>query len=92
MTRVNLTASATFTFRFGFFLHSNPRPADAGRGRRRRTCRYRSLGGKQMAIRVFMIDDHALVRAGMRMILSAETDIDVVGEAENGENGLQQVR
>ena len=45
-----------------------------------------------MAIRVFMIDDHALVRAGMRMILSAETDIDVVGEAENGEDGLQQVR
>ena len=49
-------------------------------------------GGKQMAIRVFMIDDHALVRAGMRMILSNETDIDVVGEAENGEDGLQQVR
>jgi DNA-binding NarL/FixJ family response regulator len=47
---------------------------------------------KQMAIRVFLIDDHALVRVGMRMILSAETDIDVVGEADNGEDGLQQVR
>ena len=45
-----------------------------------------------MAIRVFLIDDHALVRVGMRMILSAETDIDVVGEADNGEDGLQQVR
>ena len=33
-----------------------------------------------MTIRVFMVDDHALVRAGMRMILSGETDIEVVGE------------
>ena len=48
--------------------------------------------GKPMAIRVFMIDDHTIVRVGMRMILSAETDIDVVGEADNGEDGLQQVR
>jgi DNA-binding NarL/FixJ family response regulator len=47
---------------------------------------------KQMAIRVFLIDDHALVRMGVRMILSAETDIDVVGEADDGEDGLQQVR
>lgn len=45
-----------------------------------------------MAIRVFLIDDHALVRMGVRMILSAETDIDVVGEADDGEDGLQQVR
>ena len=48
--------------------------------------------GKPMAIRVFLIDDHTIVRVGMRMILSAETDIDVVGEADNGEDGLQQVR
>jgi len=45
-----------------------------------------------MAVRVFLIDDHALVRVGMRMILSAETDIDVVGEADNGEDGLLQIR
>jgi two-component system invasion response regulator UvrY len=45
-----------------------------------------------MTIRVFLVDDHALVRVGMRMILSAETDIDVVGEADNGEEALPQVR
>jgi DNA-binding NarL/FixJ family response regulator len=45
-----------------------------------------------MTIRVFLVDDHALVRAGMRMILSGETDIDVVGEAESGEDALPQVR
>jgi DNA-binding NarL/FixJ family response regulator len=45
-----------------------------------------------MTIRVFLVDDHALVRAGMRMILSGETDIDVVGEAESGEDALPQIR
>ncbi len=45
-----------------------------------------------MTIRVFVVDDHALVRAGMRMILSGETDIEVVGEAESGEDALPQIR
>lgn len=45
-----------------------------------------------MTIRVFIVDDHALVRAGIRMILSGETDIEVVGEAETGEDALPQIR
>ncbi|MBJ6980504.1 MULTISPECIES: response regulator [unclassified Luteimonas] len=45
-----------------------------------------------MTIRVYVVDDHALVRAGMRMILSAEADIEVVGEAESGEVALPQIR
>ena len=45
-----------------------------------------------MTIRVFIVDDHALVRTGMRMILSAQTDIEVIGEAESGEEALPQVR
>ena len=45
-----------------------------------------------MTIRVFLVDDHALVRAGMRMILSGETDIEVIGEAESGEEALPQIR
>ena len=45
-----------------------------------------------MTIRVFIIDDHALVRTGMRMILSGEVDIEVVGDAESGELGLPLVR
>ena len=45
-----------------------------------------------MTIRVFMVDDHALVRAGMRMILAGEADIEVVGEAECGEDALPQIR
>jgi len=45
-----------------------------------------------MPIRVYIIDDHALVRAGIRMILSADGDIEVVGEAESGEAAMPQVR
>lgn len=45
-----------------------------------------------MTIRVFVVDDHALVRTGMRMILSGETDIEVVGEAESGEAALPLIR
>lgn len=45
-----------------------------------------------MTIRVFIVDDHALVRTGMRMILSGHTDIEVVGDAESGELALPQIR
>lgn len=45
-----------------------------------------------MSIRVFIIDDHALVRTGLRMILASQTDIEVVGDAESAETGLPQVR
>jgi len=45
-----------------------------------------------MTIRVFLLDDHALVRTGMRLMLSTETDIEVVGEAGSGESGLPMIR
>jgi two-component system invasion response regulator UvrY len=45
-----------------------------------------------MTIRVFLVDDHALVRTGMRMILSGETDIEVIGEAASGEEALPLIR
>lgn len=45
-----------------------------------------------MAIRVLIVDDHALVRAGMRLILSAQTDIEVVADVESGEEALPLIR
>jgi len=45
-----------------------------------------------MSISVFLIDDHALVRTGIRMILSGQPGIDVVGEADSGEVALPLVR
>jgi DNA-binding NarL/FixJ family response regulator len=43
-------------------------------------------------IRVLLADDQDLVREGLRMILDAEDDIEVVGEAGNGRQALEQAR
>ena len=45
-----------------------------------------------MTIRVYMVDDHALVRTGLRMILAGEDDIEIVGEADCGEDALPNIR
>ena len=45
-----------------------------------------------MSIKVFIVDDHALVRTGFRLILGREVDIEVLGEAESGEEALPQIR
>lgn len=37
-----------------------------------------------MSVRVLLVDDHAVMRAGFRMILDAEDDLVVVGEAGDG--------
>ena len=42
-----------------------------------------------MSIRVVVADDQPLVRTGLRMILSAEDDIEVVGEAANGAEAIR---
>ncbi len=44
-----------------------------------------------MTIRVVLVDDHALMRQGIRTILSAQPDIEVVGEASSGEEALDLV-
>ena len=43
-------------------------------------------------IRVVIADDHAILRAGLRMLLREQPDIKVVGEAETGEEAIKQVR
>lgn len=43
-------------------------------------------------IKVLIIDDHAMVREGIRMILAAQPDIKVVGEAADGAQAIEQVR
>jgi DNA-binding NarL/FixJ family response regulator len=40
-------------------------------------------------IRILIVDDHAVVRKGLAMVLRLEPDIEIVGEAENGHAGLE---
>ena len=44
-----------------------------------------------MTIRVALVDDEAMVRVGLRMVLSSEPDIEVVGEAEDGGAAVDMV-
>ncbi len=41
-----------------------------------------------MSIRVLVVDDHAVVRAGLRRVLDAEPDIETVGEAANADRAV----
>jgi DNA-binding NarL/FixJ family response regulator len=43
-------------------------------------------------IRVLLVDDHPILRAGLRVLLSKAQDIEVVGDAETGEEALQMVQ
>jgi DNA-binding NarL/FixJ family response regulator len=43
-------------------------------------------------IRVLLVDDEGLVRSGFRLLLDSEDDIEVVGEAVNGEDAIAQAR
>ena len=43
-------------------------------------------------ITLLLVDDHPVVRQGLRLMLSAEADLEVVGEAASGEEALQRVQ
>lgn len=45
-----------------------------------------------MSVRVLLVDDQALIRAGFRMILDAEPDIEVVGESADGTQAIDSVK
>src|SRR5215475_10499654 len=51
----------------------------------------RGHGGSDVT-RVLIVDDEALVRAGLRLILESGEDLQVVGEAEDGAEAVDAVR
>ena len=42
-------------------------------------------------IKLLLVDDHQIVRAGLRMLFMAEPDVEIVGEASSGEEALAAV-
>ena len=82
----------------------NARPAGPGRARsaagrkpaggspaRRGILGARLAAGAPVTIRVLIADDQALVRAGIRMLVETQPDIEVVGEAEDGIAAVSEV-
>lgn len=49
------------------------------------------VGGDVATIRLLLVDDHALVREGLRRLLELEEDMQVVGGVMNGEEAMQAV-
>lgn len=45
-----------------------------------------------MSIRILLVDDHAVVRQGLKMFLGLDPDLEVVGEAENGQEAVRLTR
>jgi len=43
-------------------------------------------------IRLLLVDDHEVVRAGLRMLFQAEADLEIVGEVGSGQEALQAAR
>src|ERR1700757_3876418 len=52
-------------------------------------CRERKRSLMEKKITVLLVDDHSLVRRGFRRMLEDESDIEVVGEAGNGEESIK---
>jgi two-component system, NarL family, response regulator NreC len=46
------------------------------------------MGGKQ---RIFIVEDHTLLRAGLRALLSQDPDLEIVGEADNGRDAIRAI-
>lgn len=44
-----------------------------------------------MPVRVFLVDDQELVRAGFRMVIDSQPDLEVIGEAGDGDSALQRL-
>jgi DNA-binding NarL/FixJ family response regulator len=49
-------------------------------------------GGAAMVTRVLIVDDHSIVREGLRMLLARDPDLEVVGEAADGAEAIRQAR
>lgn len=44
-----------------------------------------------MKTRLLLVDDHAVVRTGLRMLLEGESDIEIIGEADNASDAINQI-
>ena len=53
---------------------------------------YRELGARKTKYRVFLVDDHPIVRHGLTQLINREPDLMVCGESEDGSKALTAIR
>src|SRR5204863_2755786 len=51
-----------------------------------------SIGVGQVTIRIMIADDHSIVREGLRMFLGRDPELEIVGEAADGAEAVEQAR
>lgn len=45
-----------------------------------------------MSIRLFLVDDHTMIREGLKMLLGSQKDIEVIGHAANGRSAVKEIQ
>ncbi len=50
------------------------------------------MPARSQKIRVMIADDHAILRSGLKMLVNAQADMEVVSEAADGEKAIQMAR
>ena len=50
------------------------------------------MPSRKSKIRVMIADDHAILRSGLKLLVNAQPDMEVVSEASNGEQAVQAAR
>jgi two-component system invasion response regulator UvrY len=68
--------------------NTSPSAGEAAAGRRVRSIDAR---GTQPAIKILIVDDHAIVRAGLKQFIANEQDMAVTGEAESGAQAVTMI-
>src|SRR5882724_8251813 len=49
-------------------------------------------GVKKAKMNILLADDHTILRAGLKMMLNAQPDMEVIGEAQDGRQAIQEVQ
>ncbi len=52
----------------------------------------RAVDSSNSSIRILIVDDQKMIREGLKALIKTETDIEIVGVAENGEHAVKQVQ
>ncbi|MDD5020465.1 MAG: response regulator transcription factor, partial [Candidatus Omnitrophica bacterium] len=71
--------------------HGPQRTSDELTGRQAGPLTGRQTLKKTMSYTIFIVDDHDIIREGLKAILRRQPDYEVIGEAEDGQEALEKI-